>query len=171
DQGGVGRKLWKMDATGGGMTLVKDFGSNQGGQTLTHFGSLIYFSATDAANGTELWQSDGTSDGTMIAQDINPGPASSSPTNYAVVGDALFFAADDGTSGRELWALPLHPAVPPTVLSASYDDSLAAHKVIVRFSQDVHAGLDGAALLLTNLTAGASVAATLSNYDPASDTG
>ena len=63
---------------------------------------VAFFRATDDY-GTELWRSDGTASGTYRLRDINPGPASSDPTQLTRVGDALFFVADDGDTGEEIW--------------------------------------------------------------------
>lgn len=56
------------------------------------------------ATGAEPWITDGTPEGTRRLKDINPGPASSSPSGFLAFGDgrALFFA-DDGVHGREPW--------------------------------------------------------------------
>ena len=51
----------------------------------------------------ELWQTDSTETGTVIAKDINPGVANSNPDKLTNVSGALFFAADDGTRGVELF--------------------------------------------------------------------
>jgi ELWxxDGT repeat protein len=64
---------------------------------------VLYFAAKDAGHGTELWSSDGTSDGTTLVKDIWPGPSGSSPQSLFVVEGVLFFTASDGTSGQELW--------------------------------------------------------------------
>src|SRR5207253_1263052 len=61
-------------------------------------------------HGYELWQSDGTASGTVLVGDINPGSASSSPSDLTNVNGTLFFAADDGSHGAELWVLPSTPA-------------------------------------------------------------
>ena len=46
-----------------------------------------------------------------MVMDINPGPASSAPSGFAVLGNTLYFVADDGVHGREIWALS-HAAIP-----------------------------------------------------------
>jgi ELWxxDGT repeat protein len=65
----------------------------------------LFFSATDGIDGLELWQSDGTTAGTVQVMDIQPGIGSSSPWGLTAASSRLFFAADDGTRGVELWAL------------------------------------------------------------------
>ena len=60
--------------------------------------------ADDGINGQELWTSDGTSAGTTLVKDINPGIAKSSYRGALTnVGGTLFFSATDGTNGYELW--------------------------------------------------------------------
>lgn len=115
DDGTNGRELWKSDGTTTGTTLVKDiapgaFTGNYGQlylnssspTTLTSMNGTLYFSASDDSNGRELWKSDGTSAGTMMVKDINPG-GSSYLTNLTNVNGTLYFSATDGTSGAELW--------------------------------------------------------------------
>jgi len=52
-----------------------------------------------------LWRSDGTEDGTVLAQDLAPGSfLSGSPDQMTLAGSRLFFAANDPLLGRELWA-------------------------------------------------------------------
>ncbi|HMN41630.1 MAG TPA: GC-type dockerin domain-anchored protein [Phycisphaerales bacterium] len=70
---------------------------------LTTFNGYAYFAATSAVNGRELWRTDGTSDGTTLVRDINPGAGNSSPDNFTVCNGVLYFTADDGTHGREIW--------------------------------------------------------------------
>ncbi len=107
-----GTELWETDGTTLGTAKVKDInpgsaGSAQSsGATLIDLNGALLFTADDGTHGTELWRSDGTSNGTVMVKDIDPGVAGSlspySPT-FAIAGGLLFFAADDGTHGRELW--------------------------------------------------------------------
>jgi len=66
-------------------------------------GDTLLFARRDDAHGIELWRSDGTPTGTLLLDDLNPGPASSLPTGGVAVGDRLLFFADDGVHGREPW--------------------------------------------------------------------
>jgi ELWxxDGT repeat protein len=72
-------------------------------RSFTQVNSLVFFSAQDPTHGDELWASDGTTAGTQLVLDINPG-AGYSLTHYLTnVNGTLFFVANDGTHGAELW--------------------------------------------------------------------
>ena len=133
DDGETGRELWTTDGTSEGTQLVKDIyaGSEEvdylysrAGKSravenpipfssypnyLTEFNGQIYFSADDGVNGSELWVSDGTSEGTKLVKDINPGTSdygfnnSGNPGEFFQFGDRLYFAAETSELGRELW--------------------------------------------------------------------
>jgi ELWxxDGT repeat protein len=64
---------------------------------------MLFFTATDGTNGTELYRSDGTAGGTLMVKDINPGSTGSYPAYLTNVKGTLFFSATDGVSGEELW--------------------------------------------------------------------
>jgi ELWxxDGT repeat protein len=105
-----GEELWKTDGTATGTKLVKDIwpgsefdsaGSHP--YNLAAVGGALFFQADDGVNGRELWTSDGTTAGTQLVKDINPGPDDSFPASLADVGGELFFSALDPTVGRELW--------------------------------------------------------------------
>ncbi|WPB82628.1 hypothetical protein KYC5002_26405 [Archangium violaceum] len=53
---------------------------------LTDAAGTLFFGATDAENGTELWRSDGTPGGTRIVEDIRPGPEGSALTALTAAG-------------------------------------------------------------------------------------
>ena len=64
----------------------------------------VFFASTTVTKGSELWFTDGTSAGTTILADINPGVNSSAPAGnpgYGMFGERLFFFADDGVRGKE----------------------------------------------------------------------
>jgi ELWxxDGT repeat protein len=72
-------------------------------QDMTVVGNVTYFSAATAAEGGELWKTDGTAAGTVLVKDINAGALASNPWGFTAVGSTVFFSADDGVNGRELW--------------------------------------------------------------------
>ena len=120
-----GRELWTSDGTVAGTVRVKDImpGPAPGGpagssnpQGLFEFGGLLYFNADDGVNGAELWQSDGTAEGTLLARDIYVGAAGSQPMPLGRLGEHFYFAAADFQRGRELWRLDV-AAPAPTVTS------------------------------------------------------
>lgn len=71
---------------------------------LTAVGDSVYFSARVEDLGQELWQSDGSEDGTLNVADIAPEWRDSNPEIVAQLGDLVLVLADAGT-GRELWSV------------------------------------------------------------------
>ena len=125
DDGVNGNELWVTDGTTDGTQLVKDIRLNTNDsidendsspRNLTVFGDRLLFTADDGEVGDELWVTDGTTDGTRLVKDINPGTTdgyfepftpnldSSSIGDLEILGDRVYFAADDGENGSELWA-------------------------------------------------------------------
>ncbi|RYE06774.1 MAG: hypothetical protein EOP51_34220, partial [Sphingobacteriales bacterium] len=115
-----GRELWKTDGTEAGTVLVKDINTGAGnalratnggelGNYFTVVGNALFFTATaSAAQGEELWKTDGTDAGTVLVKDINTGASlSSNPRYLTAVGNQLFFVANDLQSSTlindELW--------------------------------------------------------------------
>jgi ELWxxDGT repeat protein len=67
-------------------------------------GSSVFFTATDAVNGSSLWKSDGTQAGTLLVKSIISRPYNSSDIRGLTnVAGTLYFVANDGASGSELW--------------------------------------------------------------------
>ena len=110
-----GQELWRTDGTEAGTYMVKDIytGASNSNINMGNFGGAtstgFFFMATTAAEGAELWFSDGTASGTVLVKDINPG-TSSGLTSIActscgliVLNDVAYFPATDGTNGTELW--------------------------------------------------------------------
>ena len=59
-----------MENNSSQVVLVKDINPGSDGSDpsyLTKFNNKLYFSASDAENGDELWVSDGTTEGTQIS--------------------------------------------------------------------------------------------------------
>src|SRR5690348_2112667 len=55
-------------------------------------GGKLFFAATDGVNGTQLWETDGTSTVRLTA--AIPALGGLKPTSLTAVGDTLFFAAN-----------------------------------------------------------------------------
>jgi ELWxxDGT repeat protein len=130
--GATGLELFVSDGTAEGTRLLKDIDPrfqqwdtqryDQSGfpYRITPRGDGVLFIADDGAHGKELWASDGTPEGTRLALDAKPGPASGLAyttflggrictvvLNYqplVPLGDDLSFIAD-GNLGYGLYAL------------------------------------------------------------------
>ncbi len=68
---------------------------------LTDVNGTLYLTANLNGKGMELWKSDGTTDGTQLVADLNPGPGGSNPSFLGVSNGVLYFSASDGTHGHE----------------------------------------------------------------------
>ena len=156
-----GTELWKSDGTGPGTTLVTDLcvgacsslpNSNAAGLAqviLSEVAGMLLFSASDGTTGEELYRTDGTAPGTVLATDICPGGCTpfTSIYNYwvASLGSSLFFFADDGTNGREMWKSdgsgPGTVMVKNLTTASSLPDSLTLANGLLFFS--ANDGLSG----------------------------
>ncbi|HUO85592.1 MAG TPA: hypothetical protein VM534_10810, partial [Thermoanaerobaculia bacterium] len=111
DDGVIGSEPWVSDGTVQGTRVLRDLhpGSGSWPRSFTRVGDRIFFEAADPAATClhqcpgELWKTDGTSEGTNLVRDINPGSAASSPDALHAVSDDLYFFANDGSRGFELW--------------------------------------------------------------------
>lgn len=125
DDGKNGRELWVSDGTTQGTNLVKNIHpgnpnyQNSGymdSSIPTHFiefDNKLYFSARDSQNNSELWVTDGTTQGTKLLAEIgsnivgNPQGSApdygSDPDNFTKFNGKLYFAANDRINGDELW--------------------------------------------------------------------
>jgi ELWxxDGT repeat protein len=107
-----GAELWKSDGTPGGTVLLKEI--RPGSSTtanITNFalvnGAAVFtandggaaFPGPGVGTGIEYWKTDGTTGGTVVIKDINPGTASSTPNTAVQFGSVAYFGANDGSHG------------------------------------------------------------------------
>jgi ELWxxDGT repeat protein len=157
-------RVWKSDGTAAGTVVVKQFWGPT--RTLAALGGrvLIQNGTSDGGgSGAELWITDGTTEGTVLLMDINPGVASSDPgvipadmrhrempqEPFAVAGDVMYFAATTAAHGRELWQTDGTPEGTRLVADAvpgaagSSPGLIAAHGGAVYFTGRVPSGAAG----------------------------
>ncbi len=97
-------ELWKTDGTAAGTVEVDDL--NPGSDSsypseLTAWQNTLYFAATTADDGEELWRVNGSA--IERVADIVPGSGSSEPDELFDGGDVLLFQAETPEDGTELW--------------------------------------------------------------------
>ncbi|MGN6820351.1 MAG: ELWxxDGT repeat protein, partial [Sphingomonas sp.] len=99
DDGISGTGLYSFDGTSVGfIASVSDY------EDVVTSGSRLFWRSYDGGNGYELWTSDGTTAGTQLVQDSNPGGNSAYPDQITSLGNgSIVYTADDGTHGREIW--------------------------------------------------------------------
>ncbi|MCA2906031.1 ELWxxDGT repeat protein, partial [Microcystis sp. M042S1] len=71
-------------------------------QNFTNVNGTVFFTATNSANGTELWKLD-ASGNPVLVKDIRTGSNTSSPSRLFAIGNTLYLTADNGINGVELW--------------------------------------------------------------------
>ncbi|VFQ45118.1 hypothetical protein [Desulfoluna butyratoxydans] len=98
----AGRELWRVEGTTAVLQDINPGDASGSPKEMVVYGSCLYFRATLAGHGSELWVVDGDA-GPALLKEIAPGGASGAPGGFAVAGDTLFFAADTMEHGRELW--------------------------------------------------------------------
>jgi ELWxxDGT repeat protein len=105
DVPGFGREPWFTD--GKSTRMLRDVHPGSVGSDPMAFtkaqGALVCFSADDGTNGRELWATNGTSNGTRLLADINPGSGPGITKTFTVPFDrGLLFSALDN-SGYAYW--------------------------------------------------------------------
>ena len=109
--------LYKSDGSADGTKIVKESIKSDmypDYRRIAIINNKLFFSAQDLdpvtglSSGDELWKTDGTTQGTELVKDINPGysnsiPNSSSPSNFIDLNGILYFFANNGVNGNELW--------------------------------------------------------------------
>jgi ELWxxDGT repeat protein len=106
-----GRELWISEGTAESTRMLKDIypgpetsDPRESSRIVTPEGvPLVLFAATTPDTGRELWETDGTPEGTRLRADLFPGTGSSSPSRVVEVeGIHYLIAVGDGV-GKELW--------------------------------------------------------------------
>lgn len=118
----TGVELWKSDGTTLGTVLLKDINTGNAGADSSNpdnfypLNGITLFTATDATHGKEIWTTNGTSTGTLLLKDINPGTGGFSDVElypgfsysfffgFHTFNNHAYFQANDGTSSGELWS-------------------------------------------------------------------
>lgn len=183
-----GLELWKTDGTESGTILIKDINPNQGDAFLNDnrayvrlqqfklFNNELYFYANNGTNGMEIWKTNGTSAGTIMLKDINPGANSSyrpsldtRPRFVEFNNELYFIAASSGTDNNlgtiKMWktngttsgtviANVVNNAVNPATISVTkyftFNNQLYFHGTSVVGNKTVLARTDGTNTVLIN---------------------
>lgn len=95
--------LFRSDGTPGGTRQYYSLTSSNYIYQLQAAGDQVFFPAGLPPNGLELWRTDGTTAGTYLVKDINPGRADSTPSYFAEWNRILYFSAYSSRMGQELW--------------------------------------------------------------------
>lgn len=97
--------LFRTDGTARGTVVVSELRHGglqaQPAADLLAAGGRLFFSATTATTGRELWVSAGTEATTRLVADLRPGVRSSAPAHLLAVANGVVFTADDGSTGYE----------------------------------------------------------------------
>jgi ELWxxDGT repeat protein len=101
--------LYRSDGTAGGTFILRVPAEGSASWTprnlfLDSLNHQVYFSANTEANGTELWRTDGTVNGTHMVKDLKVGPESGVYTyDWVLYKNQLYFAAESTTYGYEMF--------------------------------------------------------------------
>lgn len=117
----AGIELWKSDGTNAGTNLLADINTGNAGADSSNpanfftLNTMVLFTATNFTTGREVWRTDGSTAGTVLLKDINPGagsgteielfPGFSLPVfiGFHVFNNKAYFQATDGTDTGLLW--------------------------------------------------------------------
>lgn len=112
DDGSQGAELWKSDGTTAGTVFVKNInpGAASGfpstnSADFTIANGILFFTATTATDGFELWKTDGTTAGTVLVKDITAGTPGTTFGDFTFLGTNLIFSVTTpgATSAFQLW--------------------------------------------------------------------
>lgn len=100
----ISKTIWAYNISGNSFTQLSAAVTVDGDYGYGVLNGKLYFAGKTAAEGIELWVTDGTPGGTSMVKNINTGAADSEPKyGFVVYNSNIYFTANDGTTGRELW--------------------------------------------------------------------
>ncbi len=92
--------LWFSDGTQAGTQVIA---AGKVSEMLGVINNRVFFAGISAANGIELWSSDGTIVGTGIFKEFYPGANSSAPSFVASIGNTAYIQVKTAYNNYELW--------------------------------------------------------------------
>jgi ELWxxDGT repeat protein len=105
-------ELFVTDGTEAGTQLVRDISPQPAGapyagpismpSDLTELNGRLYFFADDGISGPSLWQTDGSTENTLMIDNFTD-KGIANPSHLTALNDKLFFTAEHSDFGRELW--------------------------------------------------------------------
>jgi trimeric autotransporter adhesin len=133
DNTGKGIELWKTN--GSLYSFLKDVDTrpNFGGLAPTlstresrfiTYGDYVYFPATNAVNGAELWRTDGTTAGTTLFKEVQAGASGYPPQNFRIIKNQLFYSCENVNQQLTLFKSDGTAAGTKPVLALSGDNIL-----------------------------------------------
>lgn len=157
----TGREPWVSDGTSGGTFMIADVesGPPASQERPDYFDGrdgYVYFQATTAAFGTELYRSNGQAGNLELVWDTVPGPGSGTPGPFMHAGHRSLLWATDAEVGRELRLLGTDETTAPFVSSFEFRPILD-HRIKINFSEHVYSSVDPTDFVVTNIATGAVV--------------
>lgn len=141
-----GRELYKISGINGSVSLFKDINPNAGsgfssanGITFFSNNGLMYFTANDGTNGTELWVSDGTVANTSLLKDITPGAGVGTKFGqFTHLGTEVIFGVTTATNSLDLWKTDGTPAGTSVLKSFNIPSSALTFTGFLTFNNKIY---------------------------------
>ncbi len=144
NDGVIGKELWKSDGTTSGTVLVKDIIP---GATGTFSNSIIpeciaynnklFFIINEPANGTEIWESNGTTGGTIVNNITTSTLSTSFTSNLYIYNNDMYFFRTTFASGNNdtVWYYKITNNVTNTTIIKKYPGAYSTNANKFQFLQ------------------------------------